>query len=208
MGAGAASSLHVRHDSSPWPFTAHSSTASRGSYSMLSASTWTSSQPVSAWQLWDTPCEPVLPILPTETEATRDLFTQWEASGGAGGDSLNKLVVVERCVDSSEHLWSWPHTGRCCGHRPHLRPHLQSQRERGACVRVMKLSFEGTPVSAGSSFSHTPLCCATHDFWQVPLLGACVPSYKGGGGGLGHSSLGMVLVGLCCLSHCFLPRVA
>lgn len=81
---------------------------------MLSASTWTSSQPVSAWQLWDPPSEPVLPILPTETEATRDLFTQWEASGGRrgrGGDSLNKAVVVELCVNSSEHLWSWPHTG-------------------------------------------------------------------------------------------------
>lgn len=38
---------------------------------MLSANTWTSSQPVSAWQLWDPPREPVLPILPTETEAAR-----------------------------------------------------------------------------------------------------------------------------------------
>ncbi|XP_023599060.1 R3H domain-containing protein 4, partial [Myotis lucifugus] len=104
-------------------------------------------------------------------------------------NSFERLLLHAVCqymdLISAKHLWSWPHTGRCCGHRPHLHPHLQSQRERGAYVRVMKLSFEGTPVSAGSSFSHTPLCCATHDFWQVPLLGACVPSYKGGGGGLG-----------------------
>lgn len=45
---------------------------------------------------------------------------------------------------------------------------------------VIKLSLEGTPVSAGSSFSHTPLCCATYDFWQVPLPRVCVPAYQGG----------------------------